>query len=330
MVNCEETREQGLHMTRKTAAPITVLSLNPAVDMTYEIDHLVPDQKVHAQATRHDPGGNGINVARGLKRIGASAHCFCVLAGEIGSLLDRLLRGHIDTLTFERVAGETRINGTAIERHSGAQYEISGIGPDIPGEVLDRLLHTFVATTGEGFAVITGSIQPEVPRDTYARLVERVRDQGGRPVVDARGDLLRLAIEARPFLIKPNRYELEQLVGKSLGDIEKVANEARRLQRSGVETLAVSLGADGLVFVDGHNSYHASTPRVRVDSTVGAGDSMVAGLVTALHRGDAIDAVLRLAIACGAGTVQHAGTELFQAEELPGLMERVTVDTLDI
>ncbi len=330
MVNCDSNREQRFQMITKTASPITVLSLNPAVDMTYEIDHLVPDQKVHAQATRHDPGGNGVNVARGLKRIGAPAHCFCVLAGEIGSLLDRLLRGHIDTLTFERVSGETRINGTAIERQSGAQYEISGIGPDIPGDVLDRLLHTFVATSGEGFAVITGSIQPELPRDIYARLVERVRDQGGRPVVDARGDLLRLAIEARPFLIKPNRYELEQLVGKPLDGVEKVASEARRLQRSGVETLAVSLGADGLVFVDADNSYHAGAPRVSVDSTVGAGDSMVAGLVTALHRGDVIDAVLRLAVACGAGTVQHPGTELFRAEELPALMQRVTVDTLDI
>jgi len=240
------------------------------------------------------------------------------------------LRGRIDTLTFERVAGETRINGTAIERHSGAQYEISGIGPDLPIEVLDRLLQTFVATTGEGLAVITGSIQSELPRDTYARLVERVRGQGGRPVVDARGDLLRLAIEARPFLIKPNRYELEQLVGKSLDGVEEVTSEARRLQRSGVEMLAVSLGADGLVFVDGDNSYHASAPRVRVDSTVGAGDSMVAGLTAALHRGDPIEAALRLAVACGAGTVRHPGTALFQAEELPGLMERVMVDTLNI
>ncbi len=99
--------------------PIAVLTLNPAVDMTYEIDRLLPDQKVHASATRHDPGGNGINVARG----------FCVLAGEIGNLLERLLRQQIDTLTFERVDGETRINGTAIEHHSGAQYEISGLGP---------------------------------------------------------------------------------------------------------------------------------------------------------------------------------------------------------
>ncbi len=96
-------------------APIAILTLNPAVDMTYEISRLLPDHKVHARATRFDPGGNGINVARGLKRLGVNAHSFCVLGGEIGALLERLLRHQIDTLTIERVEGETRINGTAIE-----------------------------------------------------------------------------------------------------------------------------------------------------------------------------------------------------------------------
>ncbi len=310
--------------------PITVISLNPAVDMTYEIGHLVPDQKVHARATRHDPGGNGINVARALKRIGAPGHCFCVLAGEIGSLLDRLLRGHIDTLTFERVPGETRINGTALERDKSAQYEISGIGPDIPDDVLERLLHTFVGTTGGGFAVITGSIQPALPRDLYARLVEQLRGQGGRPVIDARGELLRLAVAARPFLIKPNRYELEQLVGHEVGGIDEVADEARRLQRQGIDMIAVSLGPDGLVFVDADSSYHVTTPEVAVDSTVGAGDSMVAGLVAALHRGDEVEDALRLAVACGAGTVRHPGTELFNAEELPELMGRAVIRELSV
>ena len=310
--------------------PITVLSLNPAVDMTYEIDRLIADQKVHARATRHDPGGNGINVARALKRIGAPAHCFCVLAGEIGSLLDHLLRGHIDTLTFERVPGETRINGTALERGNDAQYEISGIGPEIPDSVLERLLHTFVATTGNGLAVITGSIQPELSRDTYARLVEQLRARGGRPVIDAQGELLRRAVTARPYLIKPNRYELEQLVGRELSDRNEVASEARRLQRSGIDKIAVSLGPDGLVFVDAEASYHVTTPKVSVDSTVGAGDSMLAGLVAALHRGDSVEDALRLAVACGAGTVRHPGTELFSADELPALARQAVIEKLPI
>ncbi len=310
--------------------PIAVLTLNPAVDMTYEIDRLLPDQKVHARATRYDPGGNGINVARGLKRLRIPSHSFCVLGGEIGNLLERLLREQIDTLTFERVDGETRINGTVIEHHTGAQYEVSGLGPAIPEERLERLLQTFVASTGRGFGVITGSIQRELPRDIYARVIADLRANGGRPVVDAQGDLLRHAIAARPFLVKPNHYELEQLVGRPIDGIEDVAREARSLQQAGVENLAVSLGPQGLVFVDAHNSRHATAPEVEVRSTVGAGDSMVAGLVAAFAARRDLEDSLRLAVACSAGTVRHPGTELFSPDEVAGLMERVTIRTLDI
>ncbi len=310
--------------------PIAVLTLNPAVDMTYEIDRLLPDQKVHARATRRDPGGNGINVARGLKRLGVPAHCFCVLGGEIGNLLERLLRGQIDTLTFERVAGETRINGTAIEHHSGAQYEISGLGPAIPAAQQERLLQSFVAGAGRGYGVLTGSLQPDLPRNLYARLVEQLHASGGRAVVDAKGDLLRQAVAARPFLIKPNHYELEELAGRPIDGLEAVAEAARALQRQGVGRVCVSLGAQGVVFTDADNSYHATSPHVTVRSTVGAGDSLLAGLVAGLQRGHDVADTLRLAVACGAGTVRHPGTELFDPQELPALRERVTLRTLDI
>ncbi len=310
--------------------PIAVLTLNPAVDMTYEIDRLLPDQKVHASATRYDPGGNGINVARGLKRLGVPTHSFCVLAGEIGNLLERLLRQQIDTLTFERVDGETRINGTAIEHHSGAQYEISGLGPAIPDDQLQRLLQTFVASTGSGFGVITGSIQPQLPRTLYAELVDRLHAQGARAVVDAKGQLLRHAVAARPFLVKPNHYELEELAGHPIDGIEQVAEAARALQHQGVSQVCVSLGPQGVVFADADNSYHATSPSVDVNATVGAGDSLVAGLVAGFSRGQPVVDTLRLAVACGAGTVRHPGTELFDAAELPALMERVTLRTLGI
>ena len=311
-------------------AAIAVLTLNPAVDMTYEIERLIPDQKVHARATRYDPGGNGINVARALKRLQCAAHTFCVLAGETGNFLERLLRSQIDTLTFERVPGETRINGTAIERHTGAQYEISGVGPAIPHTVLERLLDSFVATADGGLGVLTGTLQPDLPEDLYATLTRRIRDQGGRPVVDAQGTQLRAAVAAKPYLIKPNHYELAQLAGRALDGVEEVAAEARRLQRSGIDLVCVSLGARGAILTDAANSLHATAPPVSVRSTVGAGDSMVAGLACALARGDAPEQALRLAVACGAGTVMRPGTELFDAAVLSGLMERVSIRALDL
>jgi 6-phosphofructokinase 2 len=311
-------------------SPIAVLTLNPAVDMTYEISQLLPDEKVHAFATRFDPGGNGINVSRGLKRLDTDAHCFCVLGGEIGNLLERLLRQQIDTLTFERVEGETRINGTAIEHQSAAQYEVSGIGPCIPDESLDRLLHTFVASTGSGFGVLTGSIQLENAGDFYAHLVNRIRSNGGKTVVDAHGELFRQAVQAKPFLIKPNQYELEQLVGESIDTIEEAALQARKLQRGGVENVCVSLGSRGAVFVDSTHIWHAIPPPVKVDSTVGAGDSMVAGLVSALSGDKPVEDALRLAVACSAGTASKPGTELFSPDDVAVLVEKVVIQKIEV
>ncbi len=312
------------------SAAVAILALNPAVDMTYEVDRILPDQKVHAHSTRFDPGGNGINVARALKRLSVQARSFCILAGETGVFLERLLGSQIGLLTSEWVEGETRINGTVIECQPGNQYEVSGVGPPIPPASLETLLRQFVASAREGFGVITGSIQPDLPDTLYAELVDKVQSGGGKAVVDAQGALLKNAIEASPFLIKPNHHELEQLTRQVIDGIEETARVARRLQQGGVTNVCISMGRKGALLCTPDNSYHASTPKVKIRSTVGAGDSMVAGLVTGFLRGDPTERTLRLAVACGAGTVGHSGTELFSQNELPRLMEQVSIRTLDI
>ena len=257
------------------------------------------------------------------------AHSFCVLGGEIGTLLERLLRHQIDTLTIERVEGETRINGTAIEHQPAAQYEIAGIGPAIPPASLKRLLDTFISSTGQGFGVLTGSIQIHDDH-FYARQVEQIHAHGGRAVVDAEGALLRHAVQAHPFLIKPNRYELEQLTQSSIGSIEDAAIQARKLQQAGTENVCVSMGPQGAVFCNDDGCYHAVPPKVRVNSTVGAGDTMVAALIAGLSEGKPVREVLRMACACSAGTVTRPGTELFDPDELAQLMDKTVVHRLDI
>lgn len=308
---------------------IAILTLNPAVDMTYEIEQLLPDHKVHATSTRFDPGGNGINVARALKRLGIVAHSFCVLGGEIGTLLERLLQRHIDTLTIERVKGETRINGTAIEHSPPAQYEIAGHGPAIPDESLCRLQDSFLASIRQGYGVLTGSVQLNDDR-FYAKQVEQIHANGGRAVVDAQGSLLRHAVHARPFLIKPNRYELEQLTGEPVQGVKSAARQARKLQQDGVGNVCVSLGPDGAIFVDSGDIYHAIPPLVPVDSTVGAGDSMVAALVAGFSAGYSVEETLRLAVACSAGTVIKPGTELFDETDISTLMPQIRIDRMNI
>jgi len=310
--------------------PIGVLSLNPAVDMTYEIRRLLEDQKVQAEATRFDPGGNGINVGRALKRLETAAQNYCVIAGEIGGLLKRLLAGQLDGVDCEEVDGETRINGTFIEQSPRVQYEVSGIGPEIPPSQLNELLGRFVEHSAKGFGVLTGSLQPTLPPTLYADLVCRIAEGGGRVVVDSHDEALRCAIDSHPFLIKPNRHELEVLLGRPLDSIDAVATEARALQRRGVEYVCVSLGDDGALLTGPDNTYHAGAPVVEVRSSVGAGDSMVAALVVAFAHGAMAQEALQLGIACAAGTVSQPGTELFSSKDVEHYLDGIAVRCLDI
>lgn len=149
-------------------------------------------------------------------------------------------------------------------------------------------------------------------------------------MLDFYGEVLRYTIEARPVLIKPNRYELETLIGRELGVIEPLAVEARGLQRRGISFVCVSLGSEGALLVGEDNTYYARAPGVAVASTVGAGDSMVAALVAAFAHGLDPLTPLRLAVACSTGTVRQPGAELFFAADLDMYFDAVTVSALDI
>jgi 6-phosphofructokinase 2 len=149
-------------------------------------------------------------------------------------------------------------------------------------------------------------------------------------VVDTQGEKLKHALIHKPFLVKPNRSELERHCGRSLPELEDVVEEARRIQEAGVTYVCVSLGADGAVILGPDHCYRASSPDVPVRSTVGAGDSLVGGLVAGFSRGlDAME-TLRLAICCGSGTVRKPGTQLFTREDLIKLEEQVEISELDL
>lgn len=309
---------------------ITTLCLNPALDVTYHVSKLIPEQKSRSDAARHDPGGNGINIGRALKRMQVDAHTFCIVAGDVGQLLQRLLEQQLDNVYYEHVDGETRINSTIIELDTQTQYQVTDAGTAIPQTQLNRVIDDFISLTGQGFGIITGSCQPNISHDLYAKLVERVNVGGGKAVIDTHGDALKLAIAAKPFLIKPNRYELETIIGRELPSITDVATEARKIQQNHVTHVCVSLGDEGAILVSPDNSYYAKALNVPINTTVGAGDSMVAGLVTGFSLGHVPEQVLRYGIACGAGTVMHPGTELFSGDELAGFRQQVGVETLDI
>uniref|UniRef100_A0A7C3QYB5 1-phosphofructokinase family hexose kinase n=1 Tax=Leptospirillum ferriphilum TaxID=178606 RepID=A0A7C3QYB5_9BACT len=310
--------------------PLATLTLNPAVDISYDIPRLIPDQKSHASSTRYDPGGNGINVGRALRELHVNARNFCVIGGNSGILFEKLLENQIDHVFCQRVEGETRMNGTIIQSDPPVQYEVTGVGPNVPSSILDDLCLKFIDACRGGVGILAGSIPQGVPEDIYGRLVNRLREEGTLSVVDAHGNLLQNAIHEHPFLIKPNRYELSLLLGRTLSRFEDVAEEARILQRGGISYVCVSLGEEGAILVGPEGSFFAKAPPVIVKCTVGSGDSMLAGLVASLSSGRSQSDALRLAVACGSGTSAQPGTAIFTYDQLNVLLKQTEVMQLDI
>jgi 6-phosphofructokinase 2 len=310
---------------------VSVLALNPSVDISYEISQLLEYQKVRARQTWYHPGGNGINVARALTELAVPVHCCSVIAGESGALLLRLLGDTLgDNHTWFSVPGETRLNTTILQHSPPAQYEITSVGPDIPSEVLAEITECFVRMAGDGIAVLSGLVPPGVPDSTYRDLAERIAAQGGRVVLDAYGSVLELALAAKPYLVRLNRYVLEMTIKRRLESSRDVAEAARAIQLRGINYLCISLGPDGAVLVDADNSYHCGAPKVHKQSTVGCGDALVAGLIDAVRRGEPSQDMLRFGVICGSATASHPGTELFTRSDLTGELMDITVSPLDV
>jgi 6-phosphofructokinase 2 len=318
-------------MSDTPAPTIAVLAMNPAVDISYEVPQLVADRKVRAERTRYYPGGNGINVARSLAELGVPFRCCSMVGGESGDLLLRLLGDALgDNHSVFRVDGETRVNTTLLQKNPPTQYEIDSCGPEIAPELLAEMEGCFLTSCGSGYGILTGSEPPGVPDTHRRRMAEKIREQGGRAVVDAHGPVLEEALQAKPFLLRLNRYVLEMTTMRRLESLETVAGAARELQLQGVEKVCISLGAEGAILAGSGNSYHCDAPRMHVQSTVGCGDALLAGLVIAASREEDEPSMLQFGVVCGSATAGHPGTGLFRSEEIGPLLGKVKVTTLDI
>jgi 6-phosphofructokinase 2 len=315
----------------ETIKPVAVLALNPAVDITYVIPQLMADQKVRASETHYHPGGNGINVARALTELEIPVRCCSVIGGQGGELFLRLLddalgEGH----RYIEVDGETRINATLLQKQPPSQYEVDSGGPEISPLMLERITNCFLENYTGGFAVLTGSTPPGVPETTYAELTERIADRQGKVVLDSYGNVLKNALESKPFMLRTNRYVLEMLIRQKLDSVEAVAEAARTIQRKGIQFVCISLGTEGAVLVDARNSYHSTAPKVRVRSTVGSGDAMLAGMIAACLRQQDARQMLRFGIICGSATASHPGTGLFTSSEIEATDYDLMLSDLDI
>jgi 1-phosphofructokinase len=308
---------------------ILTLTLNPAVDLTLWLERLEVGGGNRALESQLDPAGKGINVSRMCHRIGWPTTAFGFLGGEMGHLVKRTLDGECVPNHFLGVEGQTRINVTLVDRGTGYATSVNDKGPLIGSEALVRLDEMFGLWLQPGrVLVLAGSLPPGVPDDLYARLTEAALKREVRTIVDAEGEALRLAVAARPTLIKPNVSEAQRLLGRKLPDVAAVRTAACELAEQ-LPGVVISMGLEGAVCAQGGRAWHVRPPKVLWLSTVGSGDSMVAGLAVEMARGHDLIEGMRLGTAAGAATAMSPGTSLGSFDDVTRLMPGVSIVELN-
>jgi len=304
--------------------PVLTVTLNPALDVTTSVERLKPLQKLRCAAPRLHPGGGGVNVSRAIKELGGESRAFVAVGGQTGGQLRRLLdRAGLD-VDYWPLSGETRTSFTVMDEAAKVPYRFLLPGPSVSPFESDAILARLATLIRQhtGYVVASGSLPPGVPDDFYAHLARRTRELGGRFVIDSHGAALRAATEERPFLVRLNHLEAQELLG---GEANAAAHilATQLLARGLAEVAIVTLGERGAIVATSEHQIEIQPPRVAVRSGVGAGDSFVAALVMGLASGWPLEDAARYGVAAAAAAVTTEATELCQREMVDAFFAQI-------
>lgn len=303
---------------------ITAISMNPSFDKTVEVDSLTLGEVNRIRSSRQDVGGKGINVAVVAKRLGLDARCVgCAGRDGIEKIEAALEREGIDH-AFLPVEGSVRTNMKIVSRDGKGVTELNEPGATLSPEDRERFLEVVRDKARDSsYLVVTGSLPPGCPEDTYRELMRTV---GSVPcILDVGGNALNVGVEAQPFMIKPNLQELEESVGMPLRTMRAIRDAARGYVRKGVQYVIVSMGSMGAMCVSQQTALFASALKVSVRSTVGAGDAMIGGILKGMQMEGNMTRAFRYGVAAGAASVMTEGTQLIIPSDFSRLLDQVRV-----
>lgn len=290
---------------------IKTVTLNPAVDKTVEIKDFRVGEVNRISSVRLDPGGKGINVAKTIKALGGYSIATGFLAGRNGQYIKENLDLMEVANDFLFVEGETRTNLKVVDRLNGTNTDINEPGlVEVTEADLVKLEGMLFSDLTEGdLLVLSGSMPSGVPSGIYREWTEKAGKLGIKVLLDADGVNFAEGIKAKPYLVKPNLEELEQLLNKNLINIDEIVEAGRSMLDLGIATVVISLGADGAVFFQRKQAIYTKGLKVDVKSTVGAGDAMVAALAFAIASGTSFENAAILSAAAGTANVASEGTQ---------------------
>ena len=297
---------------------IVTLTINPALDKSAKIDQLLPEQKLKCKAIEFQAGGGGVNISRVLHTLGVKNNCMFTCGGDTGKTLKGLLEDEKLELTPIAVEAWTRENLAVVDAKTDLQYRFGMPGQGLSAaeiKIVKSAINKIV--TDNSLFIISGSIPDAMSSDFYIELIDSLSAKNVKIIVDTSGEALKASLKKPVFLMKPNQGELAQLAGKDFLTKTEQENFAMELiNNKHAEYVVVSLGARGAFLASESGIFYQNTPSVKVKSTIGAGDSMVAGLVYAIEQGMSSPDILKWGVVCGVATTMTGGTNLATKENI--------------
>ncbi len=305
---------------------IYTVTLNPAVDRELTVPAMAFDTVLRASELRVDVGGKGFNVSRMLMSLGTASTALALAGGHNGKQLQDGLEALGIHTDFVWVPGETRVNVSIVTTAHDRYLKVNEAGPTIRPEEERALVEKIAALVRPGdWWVLSGSTPPGAAPDIYGQIVRIIQAGGGQAILDTSGEALRHGCLAAPYLVKPNSDEAHALTGLPAETLSQIEAAAHAVARLGPRNVVVSLGKKGSLFTDGAATWLATGPVIQEGNPIGAGDSMVGGLVWGLSQGLPLDQAMRWANACGAATASQAGTTVGSRRQVEALLPQVTL-----
>lgn len=304
---------------------ILTITLNPCIDKSSRVEKFKPESKLRCTEVVNEPGGGGINVSKALKKLEAPSVALFPAGGHNGNMLCSLLKE--EGILFHAVDTkvETRENWIVLETSTNDQYRFTFPGREVVEDTIKTLVDQ-IRSFAPTYVVASGSLPLGLPDYFYGLIVKNAAAVSAKCIVDTSGPALQALKGKNAYLIKPNIGELCKMLNVEWIDKNEIPDAAQQAIADGfAEIMVVSMGPDGAWLVSNDKRYYVPAPPVKKNSTVGAGDSMVAGITYFLQKNKTLKEAIRFGVACGSAATMNHGTQLFNkndAEELFNLINQ--------
>lgn len=294
---------------------ILTVTLNPCIDKSSFVDGLKPEAKLRCKEIVHEPGGGGINVSKALNRLHQTSTALLTCGGYNGKMLCSLLKKEAIDFYAVETKVETRENWIVTETSTNNQFRFTFPGREVEETTIETLIEQ-IGNYSPTFIVASGSLPPGLPDYFYGLIVKKAKSVGAKAIIDTSGAPLKALQNKGAYLIKPNIAELCKMLNIETLEKNEVDDAAHQAINDGyAELIAVSMGAEGAWLISKDEKYFATAPKVEKKTTVGAGDSMVAGMTYMLQQNKSLREVISFGVACGSAATMNAGTQLFKKED---------------